>query len=74
MMRKAKEFNVDLRQRIINFHKLGNSYSSISNLLAISRSRVQSVIKKLKLFGTTEGLPRHERKPKLSLRTAGKLS
>ena len=54
----------DLRQRIINFHKLGNSYSTISNQLNISKSKVQ-----LKQFGMTENLPGHGRKAKLSQRT-----
>ena len=34
MMGKTKELN-NLRQIIINFHKLENSYSNISNQLAI---------------------------------------
>ena len=72
-MRKSKKHSVDMRQRIINFHKLGNSYSSISNWLAIPRFLVQSIIKKFKQFGMTENLPGWKRKAKLSLRTACKL-
>ena len=69
MGKTTKELSNDLRQRIINVHKLGNSYSIISNQLAIPRSTVQSIIK-FKQFGTTENLPGCGRKPKLSLRTA----
>ena len=65
-MGKIKELSVDLRQKIINFHKSGNSYSTISNRLAIPRSTVQSVVKKFKRVGTTENLPGRGRKPKLS--------
>ena len=36
-MGKTKEISVDLRQRIINVHKQGNSYSTIPNQLAIPR-------------------------------------
>ena len=54
MMGMTKELSIDLRQRIINFHKWGNSYSTISNWLAIPRSMVLSIIKKFKQFGTTE--------------------
>ena len=73
LMKKTKEHSIDLRQRIINFHKSGNSYCTISNRLAIFRFMVQSIKKKFKQFGTTENLPEHERKAKLSLRTARKL-
>ena len=72
MMGKTKKFSIDLRWRIINFHKSGNSYSTISNWLAIPRSMVKSFIKRFKQFGTTENLPGCERKPKLSPRNAGK--
>ena len=67
---KTKELSVDLRQRIINFHKSGNTYSTISNWLSTPRSTVQSVIKEFKQFGTTENLSKRGRKPKLSPKTA----
>ena len=69
-MGKTKELNVDLRQQIINFHKSGNSYSTNSDLLGIPRFMVQSSIKKFKQFGTTENLPGHGRKAKVSPKTA----
>ena len=72
-MGKTKELSIDLRQRIINFHKSGNSYSTILNLLGILRSTVQSVIKNFKQLDKTENLPGHGRKPKMSPRTARKL-
>ena len=71
-MRKTKEFSVDLRKRIIDFHKSGNTYSTISNRLAIRRSTEQSVMKKFKQFGTTENLQGRGRKAKLSPTTAQK--
>ena len=63
MMGKTKGLSIDLRQRIINFYKIGNSYSTFSNQLAIPRPMVQSVIKKFKQFGTTKNLLGYERKP-----------
>ena len=45
-MAKTKELSVDLRYRIINFHKSENNYSTISNRLVILRYTVQFVIKK----------------------------
>ena len=53
-MEKTKELSIDLRQRIINFNKSENSYSTISNRLVIPRSTIQYVIKKFKQFVTTK--------------------
>ena len=72
-MEKSKELNVDLGQRIISFHKSGNSYITISNRLAIPRYTVQSVIKKFKQFRTTQNLRGCGRKAKLSPTTASKM-
>lgn len=72
-MVKTKELSVDLRQKIINFHKSKHSYGDISKRLGIPRSTVQYVIKKFKQFGTVESLPGRGRKPKLSPRTVRKL-
>lgn len=72
-MGKTKELTVDLRQKIIDFHKEGNSYGDISARLHIPRSTVQYVIKKFAKFGTVKTLPGRGRRPKLSSRTARKL-
>lgn len=72
-MGKTKELSVDLRQKIIDFHKSGNSYGEISKRLSIPRSTVQSVIKKFNVFGSTETLPGRGRKRKLSPRSARKI-
>lgn len=72
-MGKTKELSVALRQRIVDFHKSGNSYGIISRRLAIPRSTVQSVIKKFEVCGTTRTLPGRGRKPKMSPRTVRKL-
>ena len=64
-MGKTEELSVNLRQKIFNFHKSGNSYSTISNWLAIFRSLVSFVIKKFKLFGMTENFPRRGIKAKI---------
>ena len=72
-MGKTKDLIIELRQRIINFYMLVNSYSTISNRLAVPRFTIQSVIKKFKQFGTTENLTGCGRKATLSPRTAIKL-
>ena len=56
MMVKTKELSISSRQKIINLHKLGNSYGEISKRLDIQRSTLQSVIKKFAEFGTAETL------------------
>ena len=45
-MGKTKKLGFDLRLRIINSYKLGNSDNTISNRLAIPGSKVQFVMKK----------------------------
>ena len=52
-----------LTQGRINFHKSGNSYSPISNQLAIPRSMVQSIIKKFQQFSMTEFVWTWKEKP-----------
>ena len=63
-MEKARELSVNLRTKIIDFHKVGTSYDDISKHLDIPRSTVQYVIKKFSKFGTVETVPGRDRKPK----------
>ena len=72
-MGKTKEHSVEIRQKIIDFHKARNSYGDISKRLDIPRSTVQSVVSKFAQFGTAQTLPGRGRKQKLSPRTARKL-
>ena len=73
VMVKKKETSIDLRQKIVDVHKAGNSYSKISKQLEFLGSKVQSVIKKSAQFGTAETLPGCDRKQKLAARIAQKL-
>ena len=73
-MVKTKEPSVDVRQEIVNFHKLGEGYGTISKRLDIPRSTVQSIVKKFKESGTADSLPIHRRKPKLTPRLTMKIS
>ena len=72
-MGKTQELSVDLRKKVIEFHKAGNSYGNICKRLDIPRSTIQLVIKKFAQFGTAETLPGRGRKPKISVKTARKL-
>ena len=64
-MVKTKEIIVDLREKIIEYRKVGNRYGNISERLYIPRA-VQSIIKKFAEFGTVKTLPGRGRKQKLS--------
>ena len=68
-MGKTKEHSVEIRQKIINFHKARNSYGDISKRLDIPRSTVQSVVSKFAQFCTAQILPGRGRKQKLSPKT-----
>lgn len=72
-MVKTKELSVDLREKIIEYRKAGNSYGNISARLDIPRATVQSIIKKFAEFGTVKTLPGRGRKQKVSVRNVRKL-
>ena len=65
-MGKSKEYSVEIRQRIIDFHKRGSSLGGISRRLKIPKQSVSPIIRKYKTFGLTQSLPRSGRPPKLS--------
>ena len=52
-MAKTKQLSVYVRQKMVNFHKLGKGYGTISKCLDIPQSIVQSIVNKLKGSGTT---------------------
>ena len=66
---KSKEHTKQVRDKVVEKFKAGLGYKKISQALNISRSTVQSIIKKWKEYGTTANLPRHGRPPKLTCRT-----
>ena len=65
-MGKSKEYSVEIRQRIIHFHKRGSSLGGISRRLKIPKQSVATIIRKYKTCGLTQSLPRSGRPPKLS--------
>ena len=63
---KPKEHTRQVRDKVVEKFKAGLGYKKISQALNISRSTVQSIIRKWKEYGTTANLPRHGRPPKLT--------
>ena len=73
IMVKAKEISLDLRQRIVNAHKAGNGYTSISKQFQASRTGVRSIIKKLKDINTVQNKTGRGRKRTISTSLQRKL-
>ncbi|XP_061654115.1 male-specific lethal 3 homolog isoform X1 [Phyllopteryx taeniolatus] len=63
---KPKEHTVQVRDKVVENFRAGLGYKKISQALNISRSTVQSIIRKWKEHGTTATLPRNGRPPKLN--------
>ena len=64
---KTKELSKQLRDKVVERHRSGEGYKKISKALNIPWSTVKSIIKKWKVYGTTQNLLRAGR-PKLSSR------
>ncbi|MCJ8737403.1 hypothetical protein PDJAM_G00023560 [Pangasius djambal] len=69
---KTKEHTRQVRDKVVEKFKAG--YKTISQALNISRSTVQSIIRKWKEYGTTANLPTHGRPSKLTGRARRALS
>lgn len=67
-MGKKKELSNDLRTKIVNSHKDGLGYKSISKKFEVPTATVQSIIKKFQSHHTTNNLIGRGRKRKLSAR------
>ncbi|XP_010902561.2 high mobility group protein 1.2-like [Esox lucius] len=63
---KCQELSETFRDKVVQRYKLGEGYKKISNTLGIPLSTVKSIIKKWKVYGTTETLPRSGRPSKIS--------
>ena len=57
-MTRTKEFIEDLRLRIVDMHKAGKGYKSISNSIDVHQSMVRQILCKLRKFFTVATLPR----------------
>ncbi|MGH0140569.1 UNVERIFIED_CONTAM: hypothetical protein FKN15_030496 [Acipenser sinensis] len=66
---KTKEHSKQVRDVIIEKHKSGEGYKTISKALNIPRSSVQSIVRKWKKYKTTTTLPRSGPPSKMSRRT-----
>ncbi|MBN3278876.1 TCB1 transposase, partial [Polyodon spathula] len=66
---KIKEHSTEVRDKVIQMHRLGKGYKIISKCLDIPVSTVGSIIRKRKLHHTTQALPRKGRPSKLSAQT-----
>uniref|UniRef100_A0AAY5KFD4 Transposase Tc1-like domain-containing protein n=1 Tax=Esox lucius TaxID=8010 RepID=A0AAY5KFD4_ESOLU len=69
----GKALSKDLRDKVVDRHKSGDGYKKISKALSVPRSTVKSIIKKWKIFGTTQTLPGSGRRSKLDERARRRL-
>ena len=61
-MAKTKELSRDMRDRIIECHKGGQSYQKISKEMNLALSTVGNIVRKYKKYGdSTANLPRNGR-------------
>ena len=58
--------SLELRDRIVSSHRLGEGYQKMSAALKVPKNTVASIILNWKKFGTTKSLPRAGRMAKLS--------
>lgn len=64
---KTKHHSKEFRDKVIDMHNKGNGYKKIAKCLGIAVSTVGSIVRKWKLYHTTEPLPRQGRPSKLSI-------
>ena len=56
-MPRTKEISEDLRLRIVDLHKAGKGYKSISKSLDVHQSTVRQIVYKWRKFSTVATLP-----------------
>ena len=67
-MPQTKEIKIGLRLRIVNLHKAGKGYKSISKSLDVHQSTVRQIVYKWRKFSTVATLPRSCRPAKMTSR------
>ena len=67
-MPRTKEISEDLRLRIVDLHKAGKGYKSISKSLDVHQSTVRQIVYKWRKFSTVATLPRSGRPAKMTAR------
>ncbi|MGH0186727.1 UNVERIFIED_CONTAM: hypothetical protein FKN15_022402 [Acipenser sinensis] len=70
---KSQELSEQFRDKVVERHGAGEGYKKISKTLMIPLSTVKAIIKKWKIYHTTQTLPRSGRPPKLNRRASRKL-
>ena len=73
MMPRTEELSEDLRLRIVDLHKAGKGYKSISKSLAVHQSTVRQIVYKWRKFSTAATLPRSGRPVKMTARAQRRL-
>ena len=72
-MGKTKEHSKAIRDKIVEGHKAGKGYKTLSKELGLPVSTVGSIIRKWKAYGTTVNLPRPGQPFKVSSRAEARL-
>ncbi|CAJ0967222.1 unnamed protein product [Ranitomeya imitator] len=72
-MGKTKEHSKAIRYKIVEGHKAGKGYKTLSKELGLPVSTVGSIIRKWKAYGTTVSLPRPGQPLKVSSRAEARL-
>ncbi|KAK3569768.1 hypothetical protein QTP86_004195 [Hemibagrus guttatus] len=67
-MAKTKELSKDTRNKIVDLHQAGKTESAIGKQLGVKKSTVGAIIRKWKIYKTTDNLPRSGAPRKISPR------
>ena len=67
-MPRTKEISEDIKLRIVDLHKAGKGYKSISKSLDVHQSTVRQIVYKWRKFSTVATLPRSGRHAKMTAR------
>ena len=72
-MPRTKELSEDLRLGIVDLHKAGKDYKSISKSLVVNQSKVRQIVYKWRKLSTAATLPRSGRPVKMTVRAQRRL-
>ena len=68
-MPRTKEISEDIRLRIVDLHKAGKGYKSISKNLDVHQSMVRQIVYKWRMLSTVATLPRSGHPAKMTARS-----
>lgn len=69
-MGRQKELSIDLREKIVEAHKKGDGYKTISKRFSVARSTVRHTIQRFRSSGAVVSRPRSGRPKKISSSTS----